>query len=132
MSLTRITFRNTDTTGSYTLPINPDTFDPVDSADFQLIETLDGASARVTSTFDSRVRNLKWPAYPTSNATFLAMVSVLKGYKGLEKQIYLGTLDDIFSYGYRNIKICDVRTILQQGGDTRLALELDYIYTSSY
>lgn len=132
MSLTRITFRNQDTSGSYTLPINPDTADLVDSADFQLIETLDGASARVTSTFDSRVRTLKWPAYPTSNSTFLTMVGILKGYKGVEKQIYLGTIDSIYSFGYRNIKVCDVRTILQTGGDTRLAIELDYIYTSSY
>ncbi len=130
--MTRITFRNTDDSGEYEIPINPFQLDANDSTDYELIQVLDGSPIRSVSTFDGRVRTMKWPFYPVSNSTFMGMLSTLKGYKGLEKKLNLGTIDDAFSYDWRNIKVLDIATELKEGGDLRLGVTLTYTYTESY
>jgi hypothetical protein len=130
--MNRILFTDTNGTNSYILPVNPNTGIFEDSTDYTLLETLDGAPVRSKASFDGRVRSLIWPYFPVSNSTFMGMVSVLKTYKGAEKKIDLKDVDAAFSYGSRYIRILDVKTDLQTGGDLRLNMQVDYVYTQSY
>lgn len=128
----RIQFSDTDGSNVYTVPINPNFFDPVDNDEYQLLNPIDGSPIRVTTTFDSRVRILRWPAYPVDNSTFMGLVSELNSYNGQNKRINLGDIDDAFSYGWRNIKVIDVKTTLNPGGRLMKTLEVSYVYTESY
>lgn len=130
--LNRIQMSDTDGTNIYTFPINPSNFNPQDNSDYNLVETLDGSSIRITSSFDNRVRTMTWPAYPVTNSNFMALVSELSSYVGQNKKLYLGDVDDAFSYGWRYIKVIDVKTTLNSGGKLMKTLEMSYIYTESY
>lgn len=130
--MNRIQISDTDGSNVYTFVYNPDTYDAVDSANMVLVNVLDGSPARISGTFDNRMRSMSWPAYPVTNTSYMGMVNVLKGYKGLEKKINLKDVDAPFSYGWRYIKIVDVITELQQGGDLRLKMTLNYVYTQNY
>jgi hypothetical protein len=132
MSLTRIKFSDTDGSNIYSLAYNPDNFDAVDSANMVLVNVLDGSPARISGSFDNRVRTMTWPFYPASDTSFMAMVNELKSYKGLNKKLDLEDVDAPYSYGWRNIKVTDVKTSLKEGGSLRVSLTLEYVYTSSY
>ena len=132
MALTRIKFGDiVDDPSAYELPINPDEVELLDSVDYDLVDTLDGSPIRSVATFDSRPRILKWPYYESTNTTFSGMESVLKSYKGLNKKLNLQDLD-VYSWGWRSIKVIDVTTSIMRGGKIRKNMELIYVYTSSY
>lgn len=129
MALNKIQFRTSEAQGdTYTVIYNPSEWDNKDSVDYKLMPVLDGSPVRSVATFDDRVRTMKWPAHLHSNAAFTGMVSTLKAYKGLEKEVDFRDID-VTSMGWRRIKILDVRTSkLTAGGSLRYTLELDYVY----
>ena len=132
MALIRIKFGDiVDDPSAYELPINPDEVELLDSVDYDLVDTLDGSPIRSVATFDSRPRILKWPYYESTNTTFSGMESELKSYKGLNKKLNLQDLD-VYSWGWRSIKVIDVTTSIMRGGKIRKNMELIYVYTSSY
>jgi len=128
----KIKFSNTDGSNIYELPINPSKVEIGDSDDYDLLDTLDGAAIKSTASFDSRPRILSWPYHVATNTTFSGMVSELKTYIGVNKKIYLGTVDAIFSYDWRYIRVIDVASDLKEGGALRRNLLLTYVYTQSY
>src|SRR4030067_1373345 len=131
MALIRIKFGDiVDDPSCYELPINPDEVELLDSVDYDLVDTLDGSPIRSVATFDSRPRILKWPYYESTNTTFSGMESELKSYKGLNKKLNLQDLD-VYSWGWRSIKVIDVTTSIMRGGKIRKNMELIYVYTSS-
>jgi len=133
MAITRISFSDYPGGGNtYTCLINPKNLDVLDSSDIEIISVLDGTPIRSSSTFDDRVRTMEWDKFKVSNTTFIGMVSQLKSYKGLNKILNLGDIDDAYSYGNRNIKVLDVSTRLLEGGELYLILTLTYSYISSY
>jgi hypothetical protein len=133
MALVRITFRDYLThANTYILPINPNEMDLVDSDDYEMLQTLDGAPIKSNSSFDDRIRTLTWPYFPADNTTFSGMKSVLKSYIGLNKEIYLGTIDNYYSYSWRHIHVVDVTTSLMSGGRVRQNLTLQFYYLENH
>jgi len=133
MAITRISFSDyPDGGNSYSCPINPRTLDVIDSSDIEIIPVLDGTPIRSSSTFDDRIRTMKWDIFKVSNTIFTGMISQLKSYKGLNKILNLGDIDDAYSYGNRNIKIIDVSSELREGGELYLILSLTYSYLTVY
>ena len=71
MSLTRITFTDTEGANSYTPPYNPMEWDEKDDVDYKLQPVLDGAPVRGVATFDDRIRTFTWPANEYGNISFI-------------------------------------------------------------
>ena len=126
----RIRFGDLDGTGTYTLFVNPSNADLQLSVDFNLEPVIDGTPIYTTSNRDQRIRELIWDSFPNSNSNFLSMVSTLKSYRGLEKQIHLGDVDKE-NLGWINIRIIDVRDETPRGGDLRTFLSLFFIPTEA-
>lgn len=129
----RIRFKDVDSLDStaYTLSINPDSIEFIDSSAFTLIETVDGAPVRSVKSFDDRPRQMSWPPYPSSNSVYMAMMVILKTYIGENKEIHLGDLD-YGSFGWRQVHIDDIDVTTSSGGILRLPMILKFHYITGY
>jgi len=67
---------------NYTLPVNPYTFDAVDSEDITAVEVLHGAASHQKAYFDDRPRILIWPAYEMSQTSISSVVTYFRSIKG--------------------------------------------------
>lgn len=128
--MNRIQFRNVDTTNVYTLPINPNVWEAFSNTDYKMTNVLDGAPIRQVNKFDKRERILRWPAHSPNDNTFSTMVTELKSYQGIEKEINFGDID-FENRGWKKIKITSVEQNPIPGGELRTGLVVKYIYMES-
>jgi len=133
MSLQRIRIKDVGAADgtAYTFTINPSAVDLSDDDDMKLLSVIDGAPVRMVSTFDDRSRKMRWSKFPSAHANFSALVSVLKSYKGDDKEINFGTVD-YASFGWRQIHIDNVAITTEDGGDLKLNMELTFHYIAAY
>lgn len=137
--MTRIKIRNTDGTGEYQLPINPIRINLMDSEDYTLYDTLDGAAVKQKAAFDSRQRSWYWNPHKTSGTTqatnFNTMHATLRSYKGKRKEIKLEDADYLglySSHGWMEIEVDDVKTERAESGEEKFSIEFIYHYIQSY
>lgn len=116
---------------AYVLPINPTSIEFIDNSPYKLIETVDGAPVRSVKSFDDRPRQMEWPSFPASHATFTTMMAVLKTYVGENKEIHLGDID-YGTFGWREIHIDDVDITISSGGIVRINMIVKFHYITSY
>jgi hypothetical protein len=126
-SLSRIRFKNTDSSNTYDCPINPRSIDIKDSTDYKMQNVLDAAPIRIVAAFDGRPRILTWDSFEYSHTAFQAMLSELRTYKGEDKRLDLRDIDG-FGLGEKQIHVDDVATTTLAGGLFRLVLTVTYHY----
>jgi len=132
--MTRIQFRNTDHTNTYTVPINPVDVDIGDSSDYELVEIIDGAPIRATTSFDGRQRWLEWDSYEyvdTAVGTrFKAMLSELRSYVGSDKELHLQDIEADLNRGWKDIMVDNLEVTTMPGaGNIRKKIKLFFHYT---
>ena len=100
----------------YTFNINPLSWNPMDSQENKLTDTIDGAPIRFAPFFDSRERVMEWKGLPNTS-TFQNMVATLKSAINISGVRI--NLQDLRIEGYRDewrpIIINDVRVSFHDG-----------------
>jgi hypothetical protein len=126
-SLSRIRFKNSDSSNTYDCPINPRSIAIRDGADYKLQDVLDAAPIHIEAAFDGRPRTMTWDSFEYSHTVFQAMLSELRTYKGEDKRLDLMDIDG-FGLGEKQIHVDDVSTTTLAGGLFRLILTVTYHY----
>ncbi len=125
-SLNRIRMRDAGGGNEYTFSINPKSWDSVDSDDLNFMTVIDGAGIILRSNFDNRVRRMSWDNFSDSDTTYTGIVSEIKSYKGVLKEINFFDLD-FLSQGWLSIRVLNVSTRPLDGGEFRYSLTLEYV-----
>ena len=121
MGADKIMFNNTGTTvGAYTLPINPEKFNPNVGGDYAPFEVLDDGPVTQRWAFDGRLRSMSWASgIRTSFEDMILQLAELRSYIGLVKYICFG---DVGSFGgfdsttwYKH-RIVDLQEEIRPGG----------------
>lgn len=129
--LKTIQFQDRDGSNTYTVPINPNAVDLNDEDVVTVNRTLDGAPIMQISAYDSRARELIWPAYNYNHNGYADMVVELRSYAGQQKQINLRAID-VPEWGWKNIKVVDFeRRILNNVGSLRYGFVMTFIFEES-